>query len=141
MGPHPKLVFERVLHESITAVECGLVSNANFDDVVVSTYSGKVIAFSSQPGGGEADEGGRAAGSRGGRERGESSRGEDGKETGDRRIRAMRSELEKLRLQVEKAQERCGKLSDERGAVIGSEVQFKLNDKWVLAPDMACYQV
>ena len=35
-GPQPQLVFERALQESVTAVECGLVTNANFEEIVVT---------------------------------------------------------------------------------------------------------
>ena len=38
---------------------------------------------------------------------------------------------------VEKEKERYGKLSEQ---LIAADVQFKLNDKWVLKPDSACYQ-
>ena len=32
-GPQPKLVFEKALQESITSLECGLVTNVNFEEV------------------------------------------------------------------------------------------------------------
>lgn len=37
MGPHPKLVFERALHESITSVDCGLVCNSSTASSPTST--------------------------------------------------------------------------------------------------------
>ena len=40
-GPQPKLVFDKSLQESITALECGLVTNVHFDELVCTTYSGK----------------------------------------------------------------------------------------------------
>jgi len=49
IGDTPKLAFERNLHESITGIGCGSVSNTTFDEVVVATYSGKIVSFSSEP--------------------------------------------------------------------------------------------
>ena len=67
-GPQPQLVFERALQESVTAVDCGLITNPNFEEVLVTTYSGKLISFSSEPSSGGHDDatGGGAQAGRGG---------------------------------------------------------------------------
>jgi len=144
MGPHPKLVFERALHESLTSVDCGLVCNTNYDEVVVATYSGKVISFSSQPSGAETDEPAeqpeKKTSKKGRAARGQQPEEEGGsvKERGDRKIRGLRQEIEKLHEKVEKEKERYGKVSE---SLIAAEVQFKMNDKWTLKPEDACYQL
>lgn len=51
VSAEPKLCFEASLTGSITGVAAGLVSSAQFDEIVVSTYSGQVLSFSSQPSG------------------------------------------------------------------------------------------
>jgi len=146
MGPNPKLVFEKALQESITSVDCGLVTNANFDEVVIATYSGKVVSFSTQPGGIESEEGGMSPdskqpgvrkGAKGGKP-GEEEGGSNVKERGDKKIRNLRQEIEKLHEKVEKEKERYGKVSE---SLIAADVQFKMKDKWTLKPEDACYQL
>ena len=146
LGPQPKLVFERSLQESITSVDAGVVTNAAFDEVVVATYSGKLMSFSSEPqsssiaeaasGGGKKGAGAAAAGGGGG----DGGGGGNKKERADRRIRALRGELEKLHTQVELEKER---FSREGGGeqMIAADLQFKINDKWALSPDEAFYQL
>ena len=98
LGPQPKLIFERSLQESITSLEAGFVTNVNYDELVVATYSGKLISFSSEPSTGEAGEAGL-------RERSTTAHTSDAsrkeaKEKGDKKIRALRTELEGLRQKV-----------------------------------------
>jgi len=49
VSSEPKLCFESTLSGSITGLQAGLVNSANFDEIVVSTYSGQVLSFSSEP--------------------------------------------------------------------------------------------
>ena len=100
LGPQPKLIFERSLQESITSLEAGFVTNVNYDELVVATYSGKLISFSSEPSTGEAGEAGL-------RERSTTAHTSDAsrkeaKEKGDKKIRALRTELEGLRQKVDR---------------------------------------
>ena len=46
MGVEPSLIFSKCINESISGVECGLVTAAASEDVLLSTFSGKIIAFS-----------------------------------------------------------------------------------------------
>jgi len=45
-GGEPSVEFDKHVKESITAVDSGFVLSLNSEDIVVSTYSGKVVAFS-----------------------------------------------------------------------------------------------
>jgi polyhydroxyalkanoate synthesis regulator phasin len=47
-SPVPRLIFERCIDESITGLESGYTTSATSQDIVVSTYSGKVLAYSSE---------------------------------------------------------------------------------------------
>ena len=40
-------------------------------------------------------------------------------------------------LQVDREREKYSKVSE---SLVGAEVQFKMNDKWALSADAACYQ-
>ena len=93
--------LQRSLQESITSLEAGFVTNVNYDELVVATYSGKLISFSSEPSTGEAGEAGL-------RERSTTAHTSDAsrkeaKEKGDKKIRALRTELEGLRQKVDRA--------------------------------------
>ena len=115
LGPQPKLIFERSLQESITSLEAGFVTNVNYDELVVATYSGKLISFSSEPSTGEAGEAGL-------RERSTTAHTSDAsrkeaKEKGDKKIRALRTELEGLRQKVDAAAILCAILA-QFGAII-----------------------
>jgi Bardet-Biedl syndrome 7 protein len=137
-GPQPQLVFERALQESITSVEGGLVSTPNFDEVIVTTYSGKIISFSSEPSSssGMAEPGAVLVGTSGKKEK---------RERGEKKIRNLRDELDKLRVQVERERARHAATSNGNGAVggggVGTEVQFKMNDKWALSAEEARYEL
>ena len=136
VGDAPKLAFERSLHESITSIACGAVSSASFDEVVVATYSGQIVAFSSEPAAGfetaetgatEPAAGGGAGGGGGGRS----------KEKSGKRMAKLMAEIDALSAQVAKERERHARGA--QGEVGATEL--KLKDKWTLSPDEACYKL
>lgn len=142
-GTQPQLVFERALHESITSIEGGLVTTPNFDEVIVTTYSGKVISFSSEPSSsnGMAEPGAAPDGAKGKKEK---------RERGEKKIRNLRDELDKLRVQVEHERARHSTASDANGVGaaggaggggLGMGVPFKMNDKWALNAEEARYEL
>ena len=90
------------------------------------------MSFSSEPsaGGGEiALDGGGAAAAGGGKEK---------RARGDKKIRALRDELEKLRGEVDRERERYSKVSE---GMVASGVTFKMNDKWALNAEEAKYEL
>ena len=103
-----------------------------FDEVVVTTYSGKIIAFSSEPStsSGNAEPGAAPVG------KGEK---KEKRERGEKKIRNLRDELDKLRDKVERERERNQAANG--GGGVGAEVQFKMNDKWALNADDARYEL
>ena len=46
-GAEPSLVFSRCINESISSVDCGVITTGASEDVIISSFSGKVIVFSS----------------------------------------------------------------------------------------------
>jgi len=134
-GPQPKLVFEKALGESLTAVECGLVTNVNFEEVVCTTYSGKIMSFTSEPSAAEAgpESSGTAGGGGGGKNQ------KTRRERGERKIRELRDELEQLREKVERERERVAKLSPE--PLVAADVHFKMIDRWALNAEEARYEL
>ena len=138
MGPQPQIVFERALQESITYVEGGMVTSPNYDEVLVTTYSGKLISFSSEPSSAadqQDDDGGGAvtAGKKPKKEK---------RERGERKIRQLRDELDKLRDKVDREREKYAQVSEgSQVAMGGGEINFKMNDKWALNAEEARYEL
>lgn len=46
----PELSFEGALHEAVTSVNGGFFTNPSFPDLICSTFSGKIVAFSTHLG-------------------------------------------------------------------------------------------
>ena len=44
-----QLSFSRDIGESILSAECGLVNNPDFNEIVIASYSGKVLSFTAEP--------------------------------------------------------------------------------------------
>jgi Bardet-Biedl syndrome 7 protein len=130
-GPQPQLVFERSLQESITAIDAGNITNPNFDEVVVTTYSGKLIAFSTEPSTSShsAEPGAPPVGQSGKREK---------RERGERKIRGLRDELEKLRERVAHERDKYSLVSE---GMVAADVQFQMNDRWALNAEEARYEL
>ena len=45
----PVLLFSREIGESIRSVECGLVNSTDYFEILIASYSGKIISFSTEP--------------------------------------------------------------------------------------------
>ena len=45
-SPVPRLIFERNVEESITGIEAGYMASRESKEIVISTYSGKVLVYS-----------------------------------------------------------------------------------------------
>lgn len=156
MGGGVEAVFTRALNESITSVVRGQLVANNSQDLVVSTYSGKVLAFTHElkhsavahiaPKVSNLREGTSAATA-------STSLGlpgtithADGSSTNvmresaadlDQSIKDLKLELEKLSEKVAKEKERyASKVSSE---LIAVEQQFKLKTGFKLLADEACY--
>ena len=126
MGDEPKLSFERSLNESVTSIASGCVSNVGgYDEVVVSTYSGKIISFSTQPVGGDDDLGGAVPHT-------------SAKAVSEEKLRDLMAELEVLQGKVEREKQKYSKLSE---SLVATDVQLKLKDKFALSSEEAYYKL
>ena len=49
VGKKPTLVFSKDIGESIRSTECGQVNSETFNEVILSTYSGRILSFTAEP--------------------------------------------------------------------------------------------
>ncbi|KAK9803568.1 hypothetical protein WJX72_000727 [[Myrmecia] bisecta] len=115
----PKLVFSSCLPESIISLDGGFFTSPNVQDVVVQTFSGKVIAFA-EPGAGL----------------GSPLKRTKKEEAPQDRIRALRAELAELHARVDKERKHFAQISASLAPSIAS---VTLQSKFVLDPEEACY--
>eukprot|EP00164_Ancoracysta_twista_P005357 GFYU01007326.1.p1 GENE.GFYU01007326.1~~GFYU01007326.1.p1 ORF type:complete len:720 (+),score=217.69 GFYU01007326.1:110-2269(+) len=124
VSPDPQPVFEKSVSESITSLESGLVYNPGYDEIILSTFSGKIISFSAEDG------------------RNEhvitqmTQKGVQKITAKDKKVTALRAELEELRKKVDKEKFKYGQVSHE---LVSTTQQFRMNDKWILNPEDASY--
>eukprot|EP00906_Rhabdomonas_costata_P037409 RCo052665 len=130
-GPEPHLLYQTTLNESITAVDIGLVTTAVKEDIAVSTYSGKVLSFSTYSPGASGTEpspsfsgSGSASGSQTLREDGTTARRKN-----EKRLAAIQQEIEKLKERLDKKKTEYSRVSEDHIAV---SVDYKLKDKFIL---------
>ena len=95
--------------------------------------SGKLMSFSSEPSTSMEPDGGGGAVAGGG-----SNKGKERRARGEKKIRELRGELDNLREKVERERERYSRVSDQ---LVGTDVQFKMNDKWALNAEEARYEL
>eukprot|EP00455_Lapot_gusevi_P042479 TRINITY_DN5044_c0_g1_i10.p1 TRINITY_DN5044_c0_g1~~TRINITY_DN5044_c0_g1_i10.p1 ORF type:complete len:516 (-),score=135.30 TRINITY_DN5044_c0_g1_i10:44-1498(-) len=163
MGSEPARQYLREFNESITAVDYGYLLSLERNELVLSTYSGKVMALSYEPNAthpietstlsaapsssssssspSSSEGGGMLAKLTSLLERKEEKKEEETKERGEvvsNRVREMRAELDRLREKVAVQQEKYQKLSSEMIAV---QNQFKIRSSLRLLAEEACYLV
>ena len=81
-----EMQWREVLKDAVTGIDCGLVSKANLNEFVVSTYSGRVMGIGERE---EEKKGGEGKG-----------RKEKGKEI-EMKIKMMRGEIDKLKKNID----------------------------------------
>lgn len=162
----PTLCFERALSGSVTGVAAGLVNSFSFDEIVISTYAGQVVSFSSEPSqnmdltgddgkglGDDDDEAKPGAGLKSmfgrGRKAAESpsvaSTAIDAKAAADKkgavakRIKALEKEIGILKLQMDFDRERYS--SSVSSEMIAVQTDLHLRDSFALSEDEACYRL
>lgn len=96
MGLHPYKAFSATMGETVRSVRCGLINSADYNEVVVAGYSGKLLSYTSEPvqQRSQEDSYGRTVQS----------------VSNENRIRHMRKEIEELQLSVNKEKEKLKKL-------------------------------
>jgi Bardet-Biedl syndrome 7 protein len=124
----PTKVFSRDLGQSIRAVDCGVVSTADYAEIVVAVYSGKVISFTTEPIKTRAQEDtyGRSIQT----------------VNNENRIKSLRKEVDEIKKKVEKEREKLKKANITSAAtsnLIKPPADFPVNSKFELDPSVAAY--
>jgi len=139
----PTILFETCLSESIQSMESGNIAGGENSEIVLSTYGGKVLGFSTDqaaqdPTGTEIGQWeDKPAPLPGDKKRGLTSQQENNmKVEKERRHKALEGELEKLKQQVEKEKMQYQKMSSEQIAV---QSTTKVSHRFNLNGEEACY--
>ena len=144
MGVEPSLIFSKCINESISGVECGLVTAAASEDVLLSTFSGKIIAFSAATAPGP-----ESAAAAGGKKDTKKKKDADDDEKGavkritDKDVKKLNKELDELKkkLEKEKAKFQAGSTKAQPKELIATKNSMRLKQSFMLDGDDACYQL
>jgi Bardet-Biedl syndrome 7 protein len=129
----PEMIWSRDLNESITAIDTGAVVGANSNEIVLSTYSGKVVVFSGEV---TAPMGSMALAAPGPGSKVDPKAMEREAAENSKAISLLQKEIDALKDMVKREKDRYSKSATELVAV---EQQFKIKDSFKLLPDQACY--
>mmetsp|Transcript_628 Transcript_628/g.2088 ORF Transcript_628/g.2088 Transcript_628/m.2088 type:complete len:729 (-) Transcript_628:128-2314(-) len=124
----PQAVFSKCVNESITSAGGGAIASAGTEDCVLETYSGKVIAFSSEPF--------HMAALASPEVNSKGMRFPEEPVTTGQKMAALRGEIEDLKRQVEGERSKYAGVSED---LISVNDTFRINDKFVLNADDASY--
>jgi len=130
VSAEPQSVYEKSFNESISTLDGGFITSTAGEDVVLQTFSGKVIALC---GGADSEE---AATSPGGRPLGVGQREKEAQAENDRKIRALHKDIELLYDKVDQQRARYATISED---LIAVNQNFHVNDRFTLNPDTATY--
>jgi Bardet-Biedl syndrome 7 protein len=124
----PSKIFSKDIGESIRSVECGAVNTPEYNEILVASYSGKIISFTTEPIHVRAtdDNYGRSIQTI----------------NNENRIKYMRKELEEMRKRVEKEREKVKKISlmGHANTTMMKPVQdFSVISSFKLDADLAAY--
>jgi Bardet-Biedl syndrome 7 protein len=139
----PTLLFEKCLSESIQSMDCGNIAGGEHNEIVLTTYGGKVLGFTpdqaaADPTGTEiAQVEDKPAPAPGSKKRVLSQAEEKSvKEEKDRRHKQLEAEVEKLKEQLKKEKASYQKLSSQQIAV---QTTTKVSHRFNLNGEEACY--
>jgi Bardet-Biedl syndrome 7 protein len=124
----PYKVFSKDIGESVRAIECGVVSTPDFHEIIVASYSGKIISFTTEPvlGRAQEDSYGRSIQT----------------VNNENRIKHLKKEIDDLRKKIDKDKE---KFKKSVGNQVSLESQhkpapeFPVNSKFLLDTTLAAY--
>jgi Bardet-Biedl syndrome 7 protein len=146
MGVEPSLIFSKCINESISGVECGLITAAASEDVLLSTFSGKIIAFSAATAPGP--ETAVADGDKKEKKKKKSKDTEDVekgavKRVTDKDVKKLNKELDELKkkLEKEKAKFQSGASKEQPKELIATKNSMRLKESFMLDAEDACYQL
>lgn len=135
--PTPTQVFIREITQSVTSLARGNIMSMNQEDLVVSTYAGKVMAYTHEVSSNIAHIRPKTE-EVVAREEEQPLTKEETQEEGDKAMFQLQSEIEKLTEKLDKEKEKYTKLSVNHIAV---DVQFKVKADLKLIPEEACYKL
>eukprot|EP01006_Ploeotia_vitrea_P030187 TRINITY_DN62654_c0_g1_i1.p1 TRINITY_DN62654_c0_g1~~TRINITY_DN62654_c0_g1_i1.p1 ORF type:complete len:784 (+),score=456.15 TRINITY_DN62654_c0_g1_i1:348-2354(+) len=137
MSPIPQVQYEKDFGESVTSVTTGHILSMKNEDVLLATYSGKIMCVTDDEettivrvDDNESEKESKKA------EASLQARVAEHKEQQQRRIQTLREEIADVEAQVARAQERYQRLST---ANIAVKSQFTIKSRLKLLPDEACY--
>ncbi len=144
MGVEPSLIFSKCINESISGVECGLVTAAASEDVLLSTFSGMIFAFSAATAPGP-----ESAAADGGKGKDKKKKKDDDDEKGavkritDKDVKKLNKELDELKkkLEKEKAKFQSGATKEQPKELIATKNTMRLKESFMLDGEDACYQL
>ena len=122
----PRSVYKMSLGESIRSVECGIVNSVDFNEVVIASYSGKILSFTSE----QVLQ--RAA---------DDSYGRNIKTVcNENRLKQLTKELDELKKKLEKERANVKKLvpAKANNNTIAN-VEFSINTKFILDKNISAY--
>jgi Bardet-Biedl syndrome 7 protein len=133
VGSEPSLIFSRCISESISSVGCGLITTPHSEDVIVASFSGKVIAFSAGSAARAAEaplSGGEAK-----KKEKEEEEGMGVKQVTDKDVKKLNAELEALKAKVDKEKAKYAKSSSE---LIATQHKSRLKASFALDDSDSC---
>jgi Bardet-Biedl syndrome 7 protein len=166
----PESEFERDINESITSIEHGAILSAHSQDIVVATYSGKVLAFShevtsniahiqpkksgksSDKAAAKAEKAAAKAAKKEAKAAGKAQPDEDENDFANAAEKGSQQEMEQaagtIRAMRDELDELRGRLEKEKekysklsANLIAVEQQFKIKQSFKMLPDEACYLI
>lgn len=124
-------VFSAKLTESINTLDGGFITSTNVEEVVMQTFTGKILSYAPAGGGillPPTDKRAKAAAT-----------DEDERRMGyDAQLVRLRKEIEDLRLNLEQERQKFTKASG-NSALLAVSAPFSVQDRCKLEPDEACY--
>lgn len=125
----PNLIYQTNLNEAITGLDIGMITNTTQEEIAVSTYSGKILCFSSyvpaSPSPTAANSNAAAA----------AKQADIVRKRNEKKIQAVNTDIEKLKEKLEKKKAEYSNMSESHIAV---SVDYKIKDKFTLDPS-ACW--
>ena len=144
LSSEPSLIFSKCINESISSVDCGVITTAASEDVIVSSFSGKVVAFSSA-----FAEAATVSGPSAKEDNKKEKRKDDDDEKGtikrvtDKDVAKLNVELQALRAKLEKEKEKYSVAAVKESGVatelIATQNNTRMKESFVLDQEDACY--
>mmetsp|Transcript_16480 Transcript_16480/g.15800 ORF Transcript_16480/g.15800 Transcript_16480/m.15800 type:complete len:748 (+) Transcript_16480:77-2320(+) len=120
-----QLAFSKDIGESIRSTECGMVNSSDYNEVVVASYSGKILSFTAEPvlQRAQDDNYGRSVQT----------------VNNENRIKYLRRELDDLKKQIDKEKDKLKRAPRASKDWTQTVVDFPIISKFIFDKDLAAY--